>query len=769
MIERSTLGEKYFRTVIRYRWLVIFFSVALMVTSVLSLPELRKDTSANAFFASDNPTVLFREEVQQEFGLADPIVVGALVLWLTERIKTLQNVDPDRVVSLATESSVVGTESGMDVLPFLENSVRSDIETKALWASVKDFPLYNGKLVSRDGKATVIVAELVDENLALDTYEAIQQLLIEAPLGPDDDIHVAGEGAVAGYLSSYIDRDAQKLNPLAGLVITAILLFAFRTLRATLLPNLIIFGTAVSTLGLMAAVDTPFYVITNGLIVCMIGIAVADSIHAFSQYYEEQAKDENATQVELVIRAMRAVALPITLTTVTTSVGFLALYPTSDMPPVQAFGIFGALAVVFAWLYTMTVFPAVLSLLKVQPSSVFASRGGPKLEKEGFSHRFINALGRVVIHHPAKVIAVWLLIVLGGTIGMSRVVVEDQRIENFQSTESLYIADRALNAKMDGTYYLDIVVESSVDGLNSPAVLKKIEALQAFLESQDHVNGTTSVADYVKQMHKAVNENNPQFYSIPDDADLIAQLFLLYTISGDPTDFEEEINSDHSKALVRAHLNNNAYRYNRELVPAVEQYLSEVFNEDGLGATLTGRVTVDFHWIDAIAQSHVGSVLLSLFAILLTASLVFRSLTVGVISTLPIVVSILVIYAVMGFSGIWLSISTSMFAAIAIGLGVDFSIHTVEKIRDLKNNSTCIHDNFSVFYRTTGRALFINLLAISLGFGVLCFSDVPPLVRFGGLVAVAVGSAFLASLTLLPAEFDASAGSNSDIQTSRYC
>ncbi len=100
-------------------------------------------------------------------------------------------------------------------------------------------------------------------------------------------IYVAGEGAVSGYMGAYIDSDATRLNPIAGLIITIVLFIAFRTWRATIIPNVVVLGTVASALGVMAAFGVPFFVITNALPVVLIGIAVADSIHIFSQYYEE--------------------------------------------------------------------------------------------------------------------------------------------------------------------------------------------------------------------------------------------------------------------------------------------------------------------------------------------------------------------------------------------------------------------------------------------------------------------------------------------------
>jgi hypothetical protein len=133
------------------------------------------------------------------------------------------------------------------------------------------------------------------------------------------------------------------------------------------------------------------------------------------------------------------------------------------------------------------------------------------------------------------------------------------------------------------------------------------------------------------------------------------------------------------------------------------------------------------------------------------SSLVFGSFSAGFLALLPVMVSIMIIYAVMVFNNIWLGIGTSMFASIAIGLGVDFAIHTIDRVKQLSQNRKNIEDVILALYPNTGRALLFNFLAIGFGFGTLMISEVVPLVRFGGIVLLAVAVSFFTSMTLLPA------------------
>lgn len=761
----STTG-RYFQMVVEQPWTTILLSTLLFIGSTLSLPTLVMDTRSDAFINENEPALVYREKVEELFGLADPIIIAVandspsgiynpsslqLVQWLTDEVQQLTNVDPERVVSLATEANIVGTDNGMETEDFFDEAPTSPERVSWVEQAIANFPLYQGNLVARDHSTTLIVIEMLDEFEADTTYNEILALTKTAPVGPNDTVHVAGEGAIAGYLSAYIGADAQKLNPLSAVVITIILLVAFFTLRGALVPNLVVLATVGSTFGLMAAFGVPFYVITNGLTVSLIGMAVADSIHVFSQYYTEQARDPDATQATLVQRAMIAMWLPITLTTVTTAAGFFTLYLTSSMPPIQFFGIFGGLGVILAWFFSVTFLPAVLSLLKPKGSRAFS---GPATKSSAdHASRLMLRLGRTVLARPKATLAVYAAIAVLAAVGATKVTVDEIRIDNFQTDEAIYLADTAMNSAMDGVYHLDVLVETEAfEGLHRTEHLQRIDRLQRFLESQPGVGGTVSVVDYIKQMHRAVNENRETAYSIPEDSLLISQLFLLYSASADPTDFEEEIDGEYRQALVRAKINNGSYKKNTPVVEAVEAYLRDEFNTSNITGTLTGRVNVDHYWIKEIGGSHAKSVGVAFFAVMLVVITLFRSVVAGVITTLPVALAILVIYAWMGFSNVWLGVGTTMFASIAIGLCVDFTIHTVDRLRELLRDETDdVKASMLKLYPSTGRALFFNLAAIALGFGVLITSDVPPLNNFGTLVALAVVVAFLASLTLIPA------------------
>ncbi|MBV1911744.1 MAG: outer membrane lipoprotein-sorting protein [Kangiellaceae bacterium] len=731
-----------------------------------ALPKLYKDTRADAFLAEDNPALVYKDRVKEQFGLSDPIVVAIinesnngvfnpaslqLVDELTEKMSALPNINADRVTSLATENNITGSEDGMDVEAFFDDPPQTQTQADAVWAAVSDFPLYMGNLVSKNKKATLVVAELLDEDQAEQSYHAILDIVNNTLTNEQTQIHVAGEGAIAGYLGSYIDADAQKLNPLAGIIITLIILFAFRRGSPGLLSNVIIAASVLMTLAIMALNDVPFFVITNALPVILIGISVADSIHIYSHYFELQAKDPNADKKKLIIQTIEAMWRPITLTTLTTVAGFIGLYFAAYMPPFKYFGLYTAIGVLIAWAYSLIFLPAAMALIKPSASKKMV------LEAQSNQHdNFANVmifLGKISTHYPRKIIAFFCAVIVLGIFATSYLTVDENRIATFHSSESIYQADRAINQHFNGTYNLDIVVEANEnEGLFEPGVLQKIEALQNYALSLNRVKGATSIVDYLKQMNRSLNDGDKENYRLPTDKELVAQYFLIYSASSDPTDFEEEIDYDYRVANIRLNLNEGSYQNTYPIVQQLESYISQHFNDARVSATLSGRVTVNYHWIKDLGESHFVGLAISMFLVWAVSALLFGSLTAGLYAIIPVSSSLLLVYASMVALDIDLGIGTSMFASVAIGLGVDFSIHTIDRLKSLFSEHQGDWDRaLTHLFPTTGRALFFNYLAIACGFGVLISSQVVPLTNFGIIVVVSVTTSFLASLSLLPA------------------
>ncbi len=754
-------AERVFSAVVRLRIWTLLLGMMLMAAAGAGLVRLNKDPSTDSLIPPDHSSVTTRDYAEEVFGLRDPIVVAliaegangiftptglAALKSAQQSMEALPNVRRDRVVSIASESRIYGDELALKIEPYFEATPTTQAESDAVRKAVFSSDLPSGVLVSADGSGALIIAELHDQSAADATYREAM-----ARLAPLEDatlkVHVAGQGAVSGYLSGLIDRDSRRLPLLAVTIIFGLIYLAFRSTAALVAPLIVIAATVVGAIGTMAWLGISYFVITSALPVILIAIAVADSIHILTGYYARRADAPETPVDAVIIETLCDLWRPLTLTTFTTMAGCIGIGVASSMPPIGYFGWFAALGVLIAWACSLFILPGVLSLLAPRPSPLFATgRPGP------FSGA-LTGLALAAARAPVVFLAVSLIGAGVGAYYTAKVEVDRSQIENFRRGLAIRDADEVLNARFAGTSYLDVVVETSEpSGLLDARRISKLRELQDYAEGLPFVTKARSIADIIGEIHSALHPDTES--GLPKNDDAVAQYLLLYESSGDPAELEDEIDYAYERALVRIYLN---ARYTSEEASAVESlgaYLEQTFNEPGMTGALSGRVNVDYHWMDRLEKSHRVSIAVSAFLVFAAASLLFRSFVFGLLSLAPVAGAILSVYAVMGANGIFIEPATSMFAAISIGVGVDFAIHFIDRLQHAeRKDGLTAQEAISTYFPAATRATFLNAATLGLGFSALMVSELPPLFKFGLLIAIAATASYFAGLVVTTAVF----------------
>lgn len=768
MNEHKPFLAATFRLVTEAPLLTISVGLLLILVTATGLFRLYKDTSIDAFVPAGHSSLLANDRTTEVFGLTEPIAVAvmsrdggsiftpeALVLIesLSELISQLPNIREDRVASLATESSILGENGSLLVDAYIDSEM-DEMTAKASASRWFNMPPHVNSLVAEDESGAVIMAELIDSHLAAQTYEDVQRL-ISRQNHPDYEILVAGPGAVSGYLSSYIDRDARVLQPVVFLLIIAFLYIAFRSGQSLAGPLIVVAGAAGGALGIMAWQNVPYFAITNALPVILVAISVADAIHVLSAYYQLRARRPDMPLKEAIVLTMTEMSRPITLTTLTTMAGFAGIGIASIMPPIEYFAWYATLGVALAWVFSIIVLPAAMMLLKLKPSPAFAAWREQRPDRLG---KFFAAVGAFSASRPGLVLSIFSVLLLVAAAGAVQLRVDRSQVENFAPDEPIRIADERINESFAGTTFLDVIIEVDGDGdLLEAGRMSEVARLQTFMDGLPHMSKTLSIVDYLSLLHHALNELPVgEERILPEGEVALAQYLLVYEASGDPADFEEEIDPDYQIALIRGVLDTPLFSESEPVVEALEDYLSRELEGTGIRGTIAGDANVAYHWMSRLKASHFTGVGLSLLLVLVMSMLAFRSVGAGLTAVVPVAFTVLLLYGVMGYLGIYLEPATSMFAAISVGVGVDFAIHLVDRLRiALRLKAGDLQAAVAMAMPGTARACFFNAAALGVGFSVLLLSDLPTLQRFGGLVSVAAVASFLCALIIVPALYAA--------------
>ncbi len=446
------------------------------------------------------------------------------------------------------------------------------------------------------------------------------------------------------------------------------------------------------------------------------------------------------------------------------------------MMPIRYFGIFTGIGVFSALVFSLTFIPAWLMILPVkyprahladendldETSFVGARRAVPLqnnlqapdvgINSSGLLTRLLQRAGNMVGSYAVPVLAITAIVILVGITGLLQVYVDGSLLSNFRPGCEVLAADTMLNQKFGGTNTLNIIVDGkNQDDMKSPEILCAIERLQHELEGMDEVGATLSIADYLKRMNRVMNENRREYSRIPDSEELVAQYLLLYSLSGDPDDFDDVIDYDYRLANVRVRVNSDSSPVLKRVLDNVRSLGASIFRGLPVSIHPAGGVMTSYTFMDLIIKGQLLSILTSIVAVFLITALMFRSLMAGLFCIIPVAIATLLNFSLMGATGIPLGVTTAILSGMGIGIGVDYSIHFVAKYRWLADALPDRHDRLRATMQSSGRAIFFNAIVVTAGFLVLMISNFPPSRWLSALVSANMVSALLGALTVLPA------------------
>ena len=710
--------------------------------------------------------------------------------WFPEWNSLLRNIEVRsapvvEVTSISNTDDIYGSEEGLTIEKIFEVIPGTLGEMKSLRRRVLENDLFRNSFFSEDGRRTGIFVELAmdeddSENL-YSTYIALKRIFEENP--GIDKHYIAGFPIVAATLRKVIDQDTQRFFPFVALLAVFFLWLTFRRPSGIAVPMLVVGFSILFTLAIMVVFEVPLNTITSALPVFLISIGVADGIHMFSEYRENRI--EGLPREKAVCLMLDKLALPVTMTSITTAVGFLSL-TVSDIVPIFTFGIFVAVGTLLAMLLSLIFIPA---LLMVLPEKVSVSQEGFGKDKNLSSgvHQ-VNFMDRL-IQKSLEVMTSWVLLnarpVLLAALaicsisiyGLSQVKVESSLESYFQADAPLVIANRAME-KMSGSRTINIVITKTgeKEPWKNPDNLKVVEEFQEFLANEPRVKRTLSLVDLIKRISYAFNENRKEFNRLPNGfeflesevifeengqtekrtvkreisgRDLIAQYLVLYENSGGDV-LSDVVDSEYLNLNLAVTISSNSTTEEEKLLQSIEDYAVRQFPQ-GFSMTSSGMVPINVATSNEVVTSQIRSLSGSILAVFLMLALIFRSVTRGLMGMIPLVFTVLFNFGVMGFFDVHLDIGTALVSSIVIGIGVDYSIHYLSRMFHELGDGTELHDAISNTVRRSGKAITSNAVTVGFGFLALSVSEFLPLVTLSWMILLTLNISALATMILIPA------------------
>ncbi|MCP4544959.1 MAG: MMPL family transporter [bacterium] len=731
--------------------------LAILLTVVMGsfIPRALIDTDPENMLSPDEPVRVTHTRIKEEFSLSEYLVLGftgetdLLTPDFTERlgllvgaIEEMEGVVADDIMAPSTVDDIYRTPDGSMVVGELTDERMGWAEQPSITAKIASNPMLKGKLASEDGRVLAVYIPLAEKRYAHMVSTAIEAEM--ASIGGFNDYHITGLPVAQDTFGKEMFKQMGLSAPMAGLLIFLLMLFFFRKAAVVAAPMIIAIMTVVITMGALIAMGFTVHIMSSMIPIFLMPIAVLNSIHILSEFHERYQK--SGSQRKAITSTMDELFKPMIFTTATTVVGFGSLMSAS-IPPVRVFGAFVAGGVAVAWLLSVTFNPAYAVLLRKRTLSGF----GRQDESAGLMGRAVPAVGRFAVSMRWPVLLFTVAALVVSAYGISNIVVNDNPTKWFKPDHSIRVAERELGSKLAGTYmaYLEFdAVDTSEGSVKTPEALLYMDGLQRRLETLPQVGATTGLTDIVKKVRFELSDGDSTRHSIPDDEQEIAQELFLYEVAGgNPDDLYKFINPDGDKAVLWIQLKDGDNQAVIEMLDEAQAYMTAVAKPAGLNTDWGGLTYINVIWQDKMVIGMRNALLGSFVVVLLMMIFLLRSVFMGLISMIPLTVTISIVYGFVGLSGKTYDMPIAVLSSLTLGLSVDFAIHFLKRGQELYKRHKNLDRTLEELFQEPARAISRNIVVIALGFVPLLFAILVPYITVGifflAIMALSGGATFL--------------------------
>ncbi|MDT8273101.1 MAG: MMPL family transporter, partial [Desulfomonilia bacterium] len=694
-----------------------FLIIALVVlfTSALGsqLPKITMDPRVEIVLSEDNPAVKLFVENKETFEPYADIIIGMFDtdIFSPSSLEKLQKIVRDledvegvkKVHYILNVKNIQGSESGLDVRPMVrdDTSALTQEEIASLKEKIRSWDVYQDMYVTRDGTGTTLTVVLEDEvesDQIIPIYFTIMDIL-ESHEGPER-FYVSGTKVLEALQSHYMIKDLILLPPLVCLVLLTFLFLFFRNIRGMLLPLACVALSATWTVGMMAILGIPLTVVTTALPVALMACGSAYGIHVVENVLADAALGKKGKQG--ISSAVNRITTPVTMAALTTMAAFMSLC-TTTIVPLMHMGLLCAFGLAVAMTLSLTFIPAVMFLLDTHARELVPHHHS----KRDIIAPLLRQFSRISLQKSWWVVGVSFVVLIISIVLGSHVKSDLNLIEDFRKGSPIRIADTILNEKFGGTSVFHVVFETAQpDDIKEPSVLMRMDALQQELMALPHVGKAVSIVDFIKRMNQAMHDGDPAYAVIPESKELIAQYLLLFSFSGGEGELDSFVDFHFQKAQIILQKKSLSGYHAQEVVDTVERFRDrEVSSQAGTDIITTGLAMMAKEFNHIVVTSQVRSFIISFFLCFIITSFIFRTFKLGFYSMMPLIIPIAFDFAIMGVTGIKLNAATATVASIDIGMGIDYSIHFLNRYRHELRDGHPVEKAIDTALNTAGRGI----------------------------------------------------------------
>ncbi len=754
--------NRFFKKLIRFSldrpWMIIGLLLLAVVGAVFQYPKMKVDTDPENMLREDEFVRVFHHQVKKEFGLYDFVVLGVVneedpngvfnvetlnkIYHITEGIKKIDGVITREIIAPSTKDNIRQGQIGEVIFEWLmAGPIKTKEEALRIRDEAMDNPLFYGTMVSEDGKAICIYVPIKAKNISYKVSQQIKKIISKYP--GKEKYYITGLPVAEDTFGVEMFKQMAISAPLAAIIIFTLMFIFFRSFQLILSPMIMAIATVLITMGLLIGLGYPVHIMSSMIPIFLMPIAVLNSVHILSEFFDKYQKIKD--KKETVLAVMDELFVPMLYASFTTIVGFFSL-SFSPIPPVQVFGVFVAIGVFISWLLSLTFIPAYISLM---PDSRLTNFGSRETEE---AKGFLKWVGMLSFQQKYVVILAAVGLTIVSILGIMRIKVNDNPVKWFTKKHEIRIADEVLNRHFGGTYIAYLVLDAGKkDAFIEPDMLNYISGLQEFLQKKGIVGKSSSLADVVKKIYYDLLGGDKRYFRIPSSKQGVAQCLISFENSHKPDDLWHFTNPDYTKLNVWIQLKRGDNQDMSRVIKAVDEYFKAHKPPMNFTYNWAGLTYINMVWQDKMVIGMLKNFLGSYVIVLFMMIYLFRSSIRAWISMLPLTITILFIYGLLGWTGKEYNMPVAVLSALTLGLSIDFAIHFMQRARAMYGRLGNWQEVLIGMFGSPARAIGRNALVIAIGFLPLLAAPLVPYKTVGFFMFAIMAASSVITLLLLPA------------------
>ena len=734
--------------------LVALFLLLVTLLAGAGLQRLKVDTGIDSLIPADDPSRIVYQKVMGEFGTDNKTIIYIKDhdLWTPEKLTVIEKLHlaiekidgVSRVDSLFSLHTIHGEEGKIISRPLLSAAPKTEQEALSAKKSALTNPLYQGNFFSDDGQVTAMIVSVIDvedkNNFSRTLHLALEEQ-IEIHRANFEYMAQVGPPRINAELKNSLYEDFILLGPLSVVILVVSILIFMRSWLAAMVPLVTSLLTIVWTFGMLGWVGVPLNILSAMIPSLIIVIGSTEDTHMMSAFLRGlNDNPEESSRKEAVKYMARHIGLPMLLTVLTTTLGFSSnLF--SNIGLIQHFSFAATFAMLANGFVTILVMPLMLSLFGPSKNTDL-----DKGREKGHLPGYIMSVFRYFQERfPTPTLVLTAIICAFFIFQASTLYVTNDPLSYFPSDRPLIQDAKRIHEDLSGIKIFFISLQSKQGkAFQKPENIQKLVDIQDFMAHQGVYDRSISLADHLQFINHEFRGNSPG-KNLPETRQLIAQ-YLMFLHRGD---LDSYVSHDYRRAnIVVRHNITDSHTLNR-YIEELHEVVDQIAGPDMESFIVSENLMVN-RSAESLMMAQVKALAMLMALIFLIMSIMFTSFKGGLISLIPAIIPIALMFGIMGFLDIPLNPGTAMVAVIAIGIAIDGTIHLLARYNELCRRTSDYAAAVNNAVDDQATPLIVSSIALGLGFGVLIFSNFTIVAQFGALAGATMLFSIFANLLITP-------------------